>query len=149
LTTEILVDQDVARDIRQRWPECSEAQRPAKVTGPQPRLEPRPPMVQLLPVQTAHLVSSCVRRDDDGTVVRVLRPFVLDKQNPVTAPICRISANHLLIVSSEMRDFLMEVEPSARFEAVPFEGEAPPVQEEPTFRRPPSKEEILRATKRK
>jgi len=129
--SEILVDDRIAEEIGQLWPECALAQRPANIIGPQPALERRSPMVQLLGVQTAHLAKHLVEPEGGGRVIPLRDPLamgvysrsLLDANYRVTAPICKIAENRFTIVSEPIRKLLLERAPKLEFGAVPFEDE--------------------------
>jgi hypothetical protein len=126
------------------------ARRPVNVVGPQPDLQPRPPMVQLLGTAKVRLASSCVERDAQGKVLRLKSPFILAADSKVAQPgVCKIEENGVTVFSEELKKLFENAEPRVHFKAVPFEDEQMPEEtEQPAPARVPSMDELLGRTKK-
>ncbi|WP_394844490.1 hypothetical protein LZC95_46480 [Pendulispora brunnea] len=145
---DILVGEEVALELEKVLPESKQARRVAHVRGPQPAMEPRPPMLQLLGLDEVRLSQESIRYDQQGRP-SFKRPYILDPSYKVREPnICKIRNNGVTVVSDEIKDLLLQFEPKLWFEAVCYEGEeAPDLPKPPPFRIP-TMDELLGGSKR-
>jgi hypothetical protein len=142
---DVVVDEVLAAQVAKIVPGSRFARRPVHVIGPQPDLQPRAPMVQLLGMAKVRLASSCIEREAHGKIVRLKRPFILAANSRVAQPsICKIEENAVTVFSEEIKKLFEESESRAHFKAVPFEDEPMPEEtEQPAPGRVPSMDELL------
>lgn len=122
--SEVLVDDGVRREIGSVDPIIQLSCRRATVFGPQPTMDPRPEMWQLVPLEDLPLAERSLERDGSGDVTGFVRPFVLQGAPRSDLPrVCRIQDNDVVVVSADLKALLERLEPSLQFEPVPFEAE--------------------------
>ena len=124
----MVVDEALAQELERIAPGTIGETRVANVRGPQPELEPRPSMLQLLGKGVVHLAQESIVENADGKL-SLRQPYVLEVGEPGEASVCKIAENGLTIFSRQVRDLLAMHAPHLAFKPVRFRNEEPPSDE--------------------
>jgi len=139
---ELVVDETLAEEIRRTWPDTASAMRSVNVVGPQPDMEQRPAMVQLVATANVLLASESIAVDADGRR-SFHQPYVLQPREVSDASVLRIADNGVTLVCEALRALLANREPTLLFRSARFQNEPPlPDEVEMPEQRIPSADEL-------